>query len=279
MFCMKYFYLTMQYLFRLDKGKRFLTLFLFALPSCLMLAVFFPVTGYFEWLFDYSGAYANYGQLWLSLMQRDTFMTGLLIVAYLLLVFSISAITTIVIKSIRIGKFQIKSLFYLINENFFPSLALVTAVIISLLFSHSLICLFLFTWQYIPFAIVSYILSMLSFLLIFFLLTFVCSKLVLWLPIMSINGLSPFRALEAAISKTYPKKRNMFVAYLIPILLLLASGILAYLFRTVGILDFVINVISYTIITVYFCVLSLLAFFEIEGITREDLVKRPYLRR
>lgn len=269
----------MQYLFRLDKGKRFLTLFLFALPACLLLAVFFPVTGYFEWLFDYSGVYTSYGQLWLSLMQRDTFMTGLLIVAYLLLVFSISVITTIVIKSIRIGKFQIKSVFYLINENFFPSLALVTAIILSLLFSHSLICLFLFTWQYIPFETVSYILSMLSFLLIFLLLAFIYSKLVLWLPIMSINGLQPFRAIEAAISKNYPKKRSMFIAYLIPMLLLLFTGILAYLFRTVGIMDVVINVISYTIISVYFCVLSLLAFFEIEGISREDLVKRPYLRR
>ncbi len=276
---MKYFYLTLQYLFKLDKGKRFLTLFLLALPACLLLAAFFPVTGYFEWLFDYSGAYENYGQLWLSLMQRESFMVGLLIIAYLLLVFSISAITTVVTKSIRIGKFQIKSLFYLINENFFPSLSLVTAVIISLLLTHSLICLFLFTWQYLPLAAVGYIMSMLSFLAIFLLLTFVFSKLVLWLPIMSINGLRPFRAMEAAISKIYPKKRNMFVAYLIPVVLLLASGILAYLFRTVGILDYVINVISYTIIFVYFCVLSLLAYFEIEGITREDLAKRPYLRR
>ncbi len=276
---MKYFYLTIQYLFQLDKGKRFLTLFLYALPACLVLSAFFPITGYFEWLFGHGSAYANYGELWLSLVQRDTFKLGLLIAVYFLLILSVSAITTTIIRSLRVGKFQVKSLFYIINENFLPSLWMVSATMIGLLVFHSLFGLFLFTWQFIPNVALSYALSMISFLLCLSLLTFVFSKLALWLPIMSINGLRPFRAMESAISKTHQKKKNMFVAFSIAVLLLLAAGTIAFFFRAVGILDFVINVVTYTIMLVYYCALSLLAYFDIEGITREDLAKRPYLRR
>ncbi|MDD4316246.1 MAG: hypothetical protein PHC84_03690 [Clostridia bacterium] len=269
----------MQYLFRLDNGKRFLALFLFALPACLMLAAFFPVTGYFEWLLTYTGAYASYSELWMSLIQRDTLRLGFLFMGYILLVFSVSAITTITIRSMRVGKFQVKSLFYLINENFFPSLALVTAVTVSLLFFQSLICLFLFLWQFIPNQAASYILSMVFSLGIVVLMFYIFSILILWLPVMSINGLKPFKAMETAASKSHSDKGRIFTAYIIPLGVILVLGILSYLLRAIGILKFIINAVSYTLLTVYFTSVSLLAYFEIEGITREDLVKRPYLRR
>jgi hypothetical protein len=44
-------------------------------------------------------------------------------------------------------------------------------------------------------------------------------------------------------------------------------------------ISWIINTLNYAIATVFFVVLSILSYFDIEGITREDLVKRPYLRR
>ena len=116
---MKYISLTLQYLFKLDNGKRFLALFLFALPPGLVLSYYFPITGYLDWFVNYSGNYASYSDLWLSLVERDTLKIGLLILGYILVIFSVSAITTLTVRSARIGKFQVKSVFYLINENFF----------------------------------------------------------------------------------------------------------------------------------------------------------------
>ncbi|MGI6523189.1 MAG: hypothetical protein ACOX2Y_04850 [Christensenellales bacterium] len=130
---MKYLFLTLQYLFRLDSGKRFLALLLIALPPCILLAYFFPITGYFEWFFNYSGDYGSYSALWLSLAQRDSLGLGFLVLGYILLVLSVSAITTAVARSVRIGKFQLKNFLYLINENFFPSFYTITFFIIALM--------------------------------------------------------------------------------------------------------------------------------------------------
>lgn len=276
---MKYIYLTLQYLFKLDKGKRFLFLMLFALPPCLALAYFFPITGYFDWFISYTGNYTSYPELWLSLMNRNSLQIGLLILGYILLVISISAITTIIIRSLRIGKFQVKSLFYLINENFFPALYLITFFIISLILFQSLICLFLFLWQTLPGITLGFILSIAITLIGLVLMTLGYSNMVLWLPIMSINGLRPLPALGTSYSKNNTTKKSVFVAYLLAIVFVLMMGYLSYTFKNAWYLSWIINAISYAFMTIYFSTLSILAFFDIEGITREDLVKRPYLRR
>lgn len=276
---MKYFYLTLQYIFKLDRGKRFVFLMLFALPASLTLAHFFPITGYFQWFVNYSADYTTYSTLWLSLMNRSTFQVGLLILGYALLIMAVSAITTIIIRSVRIGKFQVKSLFYLINENFFPAFYLITFFILSLILFQSLVCLFLFLWQILPGVVLGYVLSLLITLIGLILVTWAFSNLVLWLPIMSINGLKPFPAIGTAYSKNNTTKKNFFVAYILAIVFLLIIGFVSYLFNKIWYISWIIDALNYAFLTVYFATLSILAYFDIEGITREDLVRKPYLRR
>lgn len=276
---MKYIYLTLQYLFRIDKGKRFLSLLLFAIPSCLVLAYYFPITGYFEWFMHYTGDYSSYSDLWMSLVERDSLRLGLLFLGYVLLIFSVSAITTLTIRSVRIGKFQIKSPFYLINENFFPSFYLMTFFIVSLVIVQSLVCLFLFLWQTLPGYILGYILSIAIMLISLFLATFLYSGMCLWLPLMSINGLKPFKALGITFSKTHEQKKHLYIAFLFAIAITLLLGFIAFIFREIWYVKWLINTLNYTMATVYFTVLTILAYFDIEGIAREDLIKRPYLRR
>lgn len=276
---MKYIYLTFQYLFKIDKGKRFLSLLFFAIPSCLVLAYYFPITGYFEWFMNYTGDYSSYSALWLSLVERDSLKLGLLLLGYILLIFSVSAIATLTIRSVRIGKFQIKNPFYLINENFFPSFYLMTFFMISLIIVQSLVCLFLFLWQTLPGYTLGYILSILIMLISLFFTTFIYSGMCLWLPLMSINGLRPFKAIGITYSKTHKERKLLFVTYLLAMSVIVLIGFIAYIFRDIWYIKWLINTANYAIATVFFAVLSILSYFEIEGIAREDLIKRPYLRR
>lgn len=276
---MKYIFLTLQYLFRLDNGKRFIYLLLFALPACLVIAYYFPITGYFEWFFNYTGDYTSYTQLWLSLLERDTLKIGILFAGYILLILSVSTIVTTVIRSLRIGKFQIKSIFYLMNENFFPALYLMTFFILSLLLFQSIICLFLFLWQNLESFLLSYLLS-LSFTIICLIgVAFIYSGLTLWLPIMSINGLKPFKAMGVSYTKSHKARWQLFVAVIIPLAVIIAIGFISFLFRNIWYISWALNALNYAFSTVYFTSLAILSYFEIENITREDLVKRPYLRR
>lgn len=276
---MKYLYLSLQYLLKIDKGKRFLTLLIFALPSCLALAYYFPITGYLEWLINYTGSYSSYSELWLSLVERDTFKLGLLVLGCILLIFSISSITTLTIRSVRVGKMQVNNIFFLINENFFPSFFMMVFFIVSLLLLQSAICLFLFLWQTIPSFIISYILSIIVLLLGILLIIFICSRMALWLPLMSINGLRPFNALGTSFSKTHPHKKSLFSAYFFLIIIVVTLGFVALFLSYLWYLKWLINALNYTIVTVLFVVTSILAYFDIEQIAREDLTKRPYLRR
>ncbi|HHT83172.1 MAG: hypothetical protein ACOYEC_01850 [Christensenellales bacterium] len=276
---MKYISLTLQYLFKLDNGKRFLALFLFALPPGLVLSYYFPITGYLDWFVNYSGNYASYSDLWLSLVERDTLKIGLLILGYILVIFSVSAITTLTVRSARIGKFQVKSVFYLINENFFPSFSLMTVFLISLIVFQSLLCLFFFLWQIIPGITVGYVLAIFTAVIGLLIFIYTLAGASLWLPIMSINGLKPFKALAVSYYKTRKEKNKLFTAYLIAFAVIIALGFVAYLFAKVWYVKWLINALNYTMAALFFTVMSILTLFEIDGITREDLVKRPYLRR
>lgn len=276
---MKYLYLTLQYLFKIDKGKRFLSLLIFAIPSCFVLAYYFPITGYMEWILNYTGNYSSYSELWLSLVERDTFKLGLLLIGSILLILSISTVTTLTIRSVRVGKMQVNNVFFLVNENFFPSFFMMSFFILSLLLLQSVICLFLFLWQTISSFILSYILSLIILFLALILAIFICSRMALWLPLMSINGIKPIKALGISFAKTHPHRKSLFVTYLCLIIIIVSLGIVAFFLGDIWYLKWLINALNYTIATVFFVVTSILAYFDIEGITREDLIKRPYLRR
>lgn len=276
---MKYIAITLQYLFRIDKGKRFLSLLLFALPSSLVLAYYFPITGYFDWFNNYTGSYISYSELWLSLVQRDTLKVGLLFLGYFLMILSVSAISTLTIRSVRIGRFQIKSPFYLINENFFSSFFLITFFILGWITVQSLLCLFLFLWQILPGYAVGFILSIIIMLISLFLATLFFTRVSLSLPLMCINGLKPLKSIGLAFSKTYPHKNKLLIAYIVAVIGILLLGFVAFIFQKIWYVKLIINTLNYACAIVFFSVLSILSYFDIEGISREDLIKRPYLRR
>ncbi|MGI6523188.1 MAG: hypothetical protein ACOX2Y_04845 [Christensenellales bacterium] len=96
---------------------------------------------------------------------------------------------------------------------------------------------------------------------------------------MSINGLKPHKAIAASYSKTHNQRRELLISYIIIVAGIVLIGFISYLFGDVWYISWIINTLNYAIATVFFVVLSILSYFDIEGITREDLVKRPYLRR
>lgn len=277
---MRYFRQTLQYLFAFDKGIRFIKLLLIALPAAAAIGYYFPITGYLEWFASFTeNGFATYGEMWLQLVSKDSLQLLILIAGYILLIAAISAICTLIMRSIRLGKFQFKSIFFLINENVFPGFFIATFLLVSLLSYHSLICLFLFLWQKVLLKTAALIVSIITMLLGLTLLMLAYSTQALWLPIMAYYGVRSGKALGLSISKGRAHIPQLFMCYMFLLMVVLGLGLLCMLIRSAWYVTWIINSLSYAFAIVYIVTLSMVSFFDIEGIPREDLAKKPYLWR
>lgn len=276
---MRYFRLTLQYLFKMGKDLRFPVLFLFAFPSAAAIGYYFPITGYINWFADFSvNSFTSYGNMWLSLISRDSLQLAILFIGYILLMMSLSVITTLIIRSMRTGTFQLKNVFGLINENFIPGFFVATVFFISLITFHSLACLFLFLWQKIFHLALALTLSVATVLILLTLLLLCMATQALWMPLMAYYGKSPFKAMTVSIVKSRGKTAQLISFYSIIFAIILGFGLLGTLVKNIW-AAWMLNTVSYALSMVLLSTLGVVTFFDIEGITREDLVKRPYLRR
>lgn len=278
---MRKFVLTLQYLFKIGKDMRFFILFLFAFPSAALMAYFFPISGFYDVLLAQKlGEFSSYGDLWLMFAGRNSLQFMILAVAFVLLTASVSLMTTLITRSMRVGKFQMHNPLYLINENVFPALAISTSLIVASFATHSLISLFIFLWYKLFGAgIAAYAISITTVLIVLIIFAFGASALILWLPIMTYYGLTPPKAFALALKKFYPYSKEFFSTYLIILVLVLLFGFLGFLVQGVRWATWLLNAVGYTLATEFLVTFCIVAFFDTEGIEREDLAKKPYLRR
>jgi MFS family permease len=273
---MRFFKKTIEYLFKLDKGKRFLALFFLALPAGFAMSAMAPGYVLTGWINNYSAETSSFWSSW-TFGRGDYFFPialGALLVCFL--VFG-SVMVTILTRSIKIGVFKVKGFFRDFNDSFFPTLN-TTLLYISIFLIYKVItALLLQLWQSVLGDVAGLVLSIISMLVIFGLAMFVVTLTSLYLPVMAFTGKRSKFALTLSIHKGNKNFFSMMLAMGIPLLVVWVATSL------VGLLDirplsFVISTVLYASLFAYLITMSVVAYVDIEGIKREDY-PRGYIEK
>lgn len=274
---MKYIKSTLQFLFILDKGKRLLYMFLMLVPASIIVSLVFPLDIYIKWIVNYDVPYESFSLLWSSLLP-STLRVDLFILALLLVVISYSAISTLTLRCFRVGVFNAKGYLRAANDNFFPAFYLISSVIIFYVFWQFVLALFLYLFQTFNSVLLTVIFSSILMIIWAIGLIFLLVPVIVWFPIMAINGVSPFKALGIAIQKVNPKTLSIAfsIAFIIAAIILIniLSGFLNFNFVSI-----IINTLTFSFGFCYIVVLSMIVYFDIEGLSREDISRSLYFSR
>lgn len=267
---MKYFIKTCEYLFKLEKGKRFFVLFLFALPIGVAIAAAMPQGSLINWLSDFNSA-TSFREAWSYNGNINILVSGLAVpITFVLILFFLSVMTTVISRSLRVGVFKAESVFRDCNESFIPVLQGAFGYIVTALLLKVLMTLLLQLISRIELAVIAAILTaivaVITYVGFFMLLTLG----ILYLPFMSFNGLGTFEAFIQAAGKlsggTY---RRMAFAVIIPSLIVPAIGMAVGVANSL-IASVIVESVLNAVLLTYIVTLAFVSYYEILGLTRED---------
>ena len=263
---------TFQYLFKLEKGKRFLLLFLIALPCGVGAYFTAPTYVYHNWLKDFSVGDKSYlSALFFNGNASPLRVVIAGVVTTIVLMFCISVMASVVSRNLRVGVFSInRRLMMEFNEAILPTfyavLSAMGVVIIGKLLLATLIVLF----QTITNVVLSAILSTFALFLNIALVCYAISVAILYLPYMTFNGLRPMVALAQSANRVGGRVgARIFGAVFCPILIIYVIGALVGMAESF-IASIVVESVLYATALVYLLTLSFISYYEINELPRED---------
>ncbi len=268
---MIYFKRTLEYLFKLEKGKRFLFLFLLGLPVGVGAAITAPHYVYNEWLANFTVGNRNF----LDAMMFNGVANPLRvliagIVTFVLLLVCISIMASVISRNLRVGVFSVNRLFIEFNEAIFPTFFAVTSMMLVVILGKVLLGVLLVLFQTFGNVLLSQILSVFALTLNVALVCYAVSVGILYLPSMTINGLRPLVAFAESANKLGGRKGGaMFLSIFLPMLLNYVIGGLVSIAQNL-IVSFVVESVCYTLSLVYLVTMSFISYYEINDLPRED---------
>ncbi len=263
---------TFQYLFKLEKGKRFLLLFLIALPCGVGAYFTAPTYVYHNWLKDFSVGDKSYLSALFFNGNASPFRVVIAgVVTTIVLMFCISVMASVVSRNLRVGVFSInRRLMMEFNEAILPTfyavLSAMGVVVVGKLLLATLIVLF----QTITNVVLSAILSTFALFLNIALVCYAISVAILYLPYMTFNGLRPMVALAQSANRVGGRVgARIFGAVFCPILIIYVIGALVGMAESF-IASIVVESVLYATALVYLLTLSFISYYEINELPRED---------
>ena len=263
---------TFQYLFKLEKGKRFLLLFLIALPCGVGAYFTAPTYVYHNWLKDFSVGDKSYlSALFFNGNASPLRVVIAGVVTTIVLMFCISVMASVVSRNLRVGVFSInRRLMMEFNEAILPTfyavLSAMGVVVVGKLLLATLIVLF----QTITNVVLSAILSTFALFLNIALVCYAISVAILYLPYMTFNGLRPMVALAQSANRVGGRVgARIFGAVFCPILIIYVIGALVGMAESF-IASIVVESVLYATALVYLLTLSFISYYEINELPRED---------
>ncbi len=274
---MKYFKKTLEYLFKLEHGKRLLVLCLLAIPAGIAVAFTAPASVHYNYLKSFEISTLNFLNTFaLGDVADLKFMVVAGVVAFLGLIFGISVMSSVVSRNLRVGVFKLNlRLGYEINEAIIPSFsAIVTALILVIIAKILQAALYMLahTFSSRVFAVVFFIFIL---ILVLALVSYAISIGILYLPYMTINGLNPVVALTQSIHGTENTTGRLFLCVFIPVFLKYAIGVAVAIAENF-IISLVVESIMNVFVLVYLLTLSFVSYYEINELPREDYPRDYY---
>ncbi len=274
---MKYFKKTLEYLFKLEHGKRFFVLCLLAIPAGIAVAFTARTVVYYDYFKSFEISTLSFLNTFaLGDLSDLKFMVIAGAVAFLGLIFGISVMSSVVSRNLRVGVFKLNlRLGYEINEAIIPSFsAIVTAFILVILAKIFQASLFMLASTFSS-RILAIVLFICVVILELALVSFAISTAVLYLPYMTINGLNPISALTQSIHGIENTKGRLFLCVFIPVFLkYVIAGLVAMAENFI--VSLVVESLMNVLVLVYFVTLSFVSYYEINELPREDYPRDYY---
>lgn len=278
---MIYFKKTLEYLFKLEKGKRFLFLFLIALPAGFGAAITAPHHVYKQWIETFEVGNLDFLS---ALMFGGTANPLRVVIAgaitIVLLLFSISVMASVISRNLRVGVFSVnRRLLHEFNEAFLPtSCAVITATLVVIV-GKLLLGAMLVLFQTFPSVLIAEIMSLIALILNIALVCYFVALGILYLPYMTFNGLRPRVALAEAVNRTGGRLTlRMFMVVFLPMLLNYIIGGLLSLADNL-IVSLVVETVMYAISLVYLVALSFVSYYEVNELPREDYTREYFFKQ
>ena len=262
---------TFEYLFKLEKGKRFIVLFLLALPVGFAASFASPNYIYYKWLSNYSVGNLNFWHAMFYHGTADPVSVAIGAACTLVaLMICLSVISSIVSRNLRVGVFSINRIIREFNECIFPSFYAIVLFALVAVFAKLLIAVLMVLFQTLKGVVLSAILSVLSLVIVVALVCLFISYGILFLPYMTFNGLRPLIAFTQAANRVGGRTLGkVFTAVFPPIILnYITAGLVGI--AQVYIASLVVETVLYTASIVYLVTLSFISYYEVNELPRED---------
>ncbi|MBR2479795.1 MAG: hypothetical protein IKB56_00635 [Clostridia bacterium] len=263
---------TFEYLFKLENGKRFLTLFLIALPCGVGAYFTAPTYVYHNWLKEFTVGDKSYlSALFFNGNANPMRVLIAGIITTFVLMFCISVMASVVSRNLRVGVFSInRRLMMEFNEAILPTFFAVLSAMVLVVVGKLLLATLIVLFQTIKNVVLSAILSTFALFLNIALVCYAISVAILYLPYMTFNGLKPMVALAQSANRVGGRiGGRIFVAVFVPVLLVYVTGALVGMAENF-IASTVVESVLYASTLVYLLTLSFISYYEINELPRED---------
>jgi len=275
---MDYLKKTLDYLFLYGKGKRFFLLWLFFLPTCLLVGLFFPTSKYVDILFSFRTAtYPSFSAFWLNSFNSAWWALVGLAIAFVLFLLSVSYVSAIITRHIRIGKLAFPNFFRAVNNNFFPAMAVTAFFLLVAFVAHLVFIGLAYLWMQLASRVLGLVMTILFLILILIGMTYLLSSTTMWLPTMSFSGQYVFRALGVAFYKSRNYQRKFFVPALFAVAAVTVVAVAGH-FCPVWYVTAILHALIYSVVLTVTVAFSFITYCESESIKREDLAQKYFGR-
>ncbi|MDR3293397.1 MAG: hypothetical protein LBT20_04755 [Clostridiales bacterium] len=273
---MRYVVYTLDYF----KGQnKFWKLFGLTILPAVFLAFFAPIPTCNEFLFGFFGSGNYFGSIVIRLTGLVWYKAALIPLSVIVAALIFSYVSAIVDRDMHVGDFHYVSFSRSINANFFAYAVFVFFSLVILIFSLFAASLLVNLWV-IAFNGLkgwSFAFSLITILIVFILLLVLLTIVLIWPAYMTYTGMKPFGAIGRAIRQKQ-KKSEVFFAVFLPF----AGYELLYLFFLLIKLPLggaLANTLLLAFLGIYLPVLIHTVYYDISGLSREDLNKRSIWKK
>ena len=277
---MKFLNKTLEYLFLIEKGKRFLILFLLSLPMGFFASLAMPSHIYVDWIKNFDVGNNNFLDA-LQLAGTQDYKAMIIGVVGVIIfgVITLAMMATIISRSLRVGIFKPTRLIREFNESFFPALYVAIIYIPSGIVLKIVFTVFLVFWQSANAVATGLALSIITMLLFFLIVAGLIAVSVLFMPYMTINGINPFHAFHTSFAKcTGETGLKLLVATALPIIAIIVAGAMLGFVEVVWV-QVLVESLLYAMLYTYLVALSFIAYYEINALQRVDYPRDYILYR
>lgn len=270
---------TLEYLFVLEKGKRFVLLFLLMLPLGFLLAVAVPNSAFFEYISSYTTGNPSFWNSW-NLNDTVVYKWSLIAAAcaFVYYVFIGAVCFTVISRSLRTGTFAVKRPFAECNESFFPALysGLLYLFVVLFLKTINTACLVMF--QRNPNAGASLGASLIAIIAMYALVSYVMTLGTLYTPFMVFNGVNPLRAFVLSAGRVSGKKfLRAYPQVFLPVVISVLAGAFTG-FAESSLISLIAESVIYTLLAVYLTAYPFISYYTLNDLKREDYTREYYYK-